>query len=60
VQGIVRKKPRQRFRGTPPPLTFDIEELPDSTKLTETEAAAVIRRNKSRPWSFGANTRTIP
>jgi hypothetical protein len=44
---IVRKKPRPRFRGTPPPLTFDIDALPDSTLLTVTETAAVIRRSKS-------------
>jgi hypothetical protein len=44
---IVRKKPRRRFRGMPPPLTFDIDALPDSTRLTETETAAAIRRPKS-------------
>jgi len=44
---IVRKKPRERFRGTPPPATFDIDALPDSTRLTETETAAVIRRPKA-------------
>ena len=46
-QRILRKKPRKRFRGTPPPLTFDVEALPDSTFLTETEAAAVLRRSKA-------------
>jgi hypothetical protein len=46
-QKIIRKKPRQRFRGTPPPLTFDIEALPDSTFLTETETAAALRRSKA-------------
>jgi hypothetical protein len=47
LRTIVRKKPRQRFRGVPPPLTFDIDALPDSTRLTETEAAAALRRSKS-------------
>jgi hypothetical protein len=53
---IVRKKPRRRFRGMPPPLTFDIDALPDSTRLTETETAAAIRRPKS---ALG-NWRTLP
>jgi hypothetical protein len=44
---IVRKKPRQRFRGVPPPLTFDIDTLPEGTFLTETETAAALRRSKS-------------
>jgi hypothetical protein len=44
---IVRKKPRRRFRGVPPFLTVDIDKLPDSTLLTETEAAAILRRSKS-------------
>lgn len=44
---ILRKKPRKRFRGTPPPLTFDIDTLPDSTLLNETETAAAFRRAKS-------------
>jgi hypothetical protein len=47
LQRIARKKPRKRFRGTPPPLTFDIEGLPDSTFLTETETAAALRRSKA-------------
>ena len=47
LQKISRKKPRTRFRGTPPPLTFDLDALPGSTRLTETETAAAIRRNKS-------------
>ena len=46
-QRIVRKKPRKRFRGTPPPLTFDLEALPDSTLLNESETAAACRRAKS-------------
>jgi hypothetical protein len=47
LQRVLRKKPRKRFRGTPPPLTFDVEALPDSTFLTETEAAAALRRSKA-------------
>jgi hypothetical protein len=47
VQNILRRKPRQRFRGTPPPLIFDLDALPNSTLLNETETAAAIRRNKS-------------
>jgi hypothetical protein len=46
-QKIFRKKPRERFRGTPPPLTFDLDALPSSTLLSETEAAAAVRRAKS-------------
>ena len=46
-QRIIRKKPRKRFRGTPPPLTFDLDALPASTLLSETEAAAACRRAKS-------------
>jgi hypothetical protein len=41
---ITSNKPRIRFRGTPPPLAFDIAKLPASTLLTEREAAAVMRR----------------
>jgi hypothetical protein len=44
---IVRKEPRRRFRGVPPHLNIDIDKLPDSTLLTETEAAAILRRSKS-------------
>jgi hypothetical protein len=45
---IQRKKPRpKRFRGIPPPLTIDIDALPDSTHLNDTETAAVIRRSKA-------------
>ena len=46
-QRIVPKKPRKRFRGTPPPLTFDLDALPDSTLLNDTETAAALRRAKS-------------
>jgi hypothetical protein len=46
-QRIVRKKPRERFRGTPPPLTFDLDALPDSTLLNDSETAAACRRSKS-------------
>jgi hypothetical protein len=46
-QRIPRKNPRKRFRGTPPPLTFDLDALPANTLLSETEAAAACRRAKS-------------
>jgi hypothetical protein len=54
-QKIVRKKPRKRFRGMPPPLTFDIDALPNSTRLTETETAAAIRRSKSALENWRTN-----
>ena len=47
LQSIFRKKPRKRFRGIPPPLTFDLDGLPDSTLLNESETAAACRRAKS-------------
>jgi hypothetical protein len=47
LQRIVRKKPRKRFRGIPPPLTFDLDALPANTLLSETETAAACRRAKS-------------
>jgi hypothetical protein len=47
LQRIIRKKPRKRFRGTPPPLRFDLAELPENTLLNETETAAACRRAKS-------------
>ena len=47
LQRIVHKKPRKRFRGTPPPLTFDLDALPANTLLSDTEAAAACRRAKS-------------
>jgi hypothetical protein len=37
-------KRRRKNRGMPPPATFDIDTLPDSSNLTALEAAAVIRR----------------
>jgi hypothetical protein len=43
---IVRKTPR-RFRGVPPPLPFDLDQLPDSTLLTEPEVAAALRRSQA-------------
>ena len=46
-QKIVRKKSRKRFRGTPPPLIFDLDALPANTLLSDTEAAAACRRAKS-------------
>jgi hypothetical protein len=47
LRKVVRKTPRVRFRGVPAPLSFDIEALPDSTFLTETETAAALRRSKA-------------
>jgi hypothetical protein len=47
LQSIFRKKKRKRFRGTPPPLTYDLDALPANTLLTETETAAACRRAKS-------------
>lgn len=47
LERISRKKPRKRFRGIPPPLTFDLDALPDSTLLNESETAAACRRAKS-------------
>ncbi len=37
-------KRHRKNRGVPPPATFDIDTLPDSSTLTALEAAAVIRR----------------
>ncbi|MET4330849.1 hypothetical protein ABIB80_006707 [Bradyrhizobium sp. i1.15.2] len=37
------KRPRKN-RGMPPPATFDVDTLPNSSNLTALEAAAVIRR----------------
>jgi hypothetical protein len=34
----------RKSRGLPPPATFDIDTLPDSSNLTALETAAVIRR----------------
>jgi hypothetical protein len=42
---IERKKKRERFRGVPPPPTFDIDTLAPGTFLTETEVAALLRRS---------------
>jgi hypothetical protein len=56
-QKIFRKKPRKRFRGTPPPLPFDLDALPDSTLLNDSETAAACRRAKStlEVWRKQAN-----
>lgn len=37
-------KRHRKYRGMPPPATFDIDTLPGSSNLTALEAAAVIRR----------------
>jgi hypothetical protein len=45
LQSIFRKKKRKRFRGIPPPLTFDLNTLPGSTLLDVPETAAACRRS---------------
>jgi hypothetical protein len=48
LRSIVRTKPPpKRFRGVPLPLTFDLDALPASTLLNETETAAACRRAKA-------------
>ena len=37
------KRDHHAFRGVPPPPTFDLDELADSTLLSELEAAAILR-----------------
>jgi hypothetical protein len=37
------KRDRHGFRGTPPPASFSLQELPDDAQLTEGEVAAVGR-----------------
>jgi hypothetical protein len=39
-----KKKQKKRFRGAPDPLTYDLEQLPDSALLSGFEAAAAVRR----------------
>jgi hypothetical protein len=57
LRTVVRKKPRVRFRGTPPPLTFDIDALPDSTLLDVVETAAAVRRSTAalENWRLDPN-----
>jgi hypothetical protein len=45
----VRKYPPSpnRFRGIPPPPTFDVNALSNGTLLTETETAGIVRRSKA-------------
>jgi hypothetical protein len=38
-----QKRDRHGFRGTPPPASFSLQELPDDAQLTEAEVAAVGR-----------------
>jgi hypothetical protein len=45
VKKIVRKTPPPRNRGVPPPLPFDLDALPASTRLAKTETAAAVRRS---------------
>jgi hypothetical protein len=37
------KRDRHGFRGTPPPASFSLQDLPDDAQLTEVEVAAVGR-----------------
>jgi hypothetical protein len=46
-QKKLSKKRRKRDRSTPPPPTFNFDELSDGCHLTEREAAAVLRRSLS-------------
>jgi hypothetical protein len=52
---IVRKKKRVRYRGVPPPFRFDINVLPDSTRLTPVEVAAILRRTPSALENWRTN-----
>jgi hypothetical protein len=45
LKDVVRKTPRKHRRGIPPPLSIDIDTLPDSAWLNQKETAAVIRRS---------------
>jgi len=38
-----QKRDRHGFRGTPPPASFSLRDLPDDAQLTEAEVAAVGR-----------------
>ena len=40
------KKDRHGLRGVPPPLTFDLNELPDNALLSQVEVAAAKRAAK--------------
>src|SRR5262249_21704737 len=44
---IPHKTQRKRFRGTPAPPKFDLDELAPSQVLTERETASVTRRSQS-------------
>ena len=55
------KRDRHGFRGTPPPATFSLAELPDDALLTELETAAVTRlsTNTLTQWRRRSN-RQLP
>jgi hypothetical protein len=38
-----QKRDRHGFRGTPPPVSFSLRDLPDDAQLTEYEVAAIGR-----------------
>jgi hypothetical protein len=55
------KRDRHGFRGTPPPATFSLAELPDDALLTELETAALARlsTNTLTQWRRRSN-RQLP
>jgi hypothetical protein len=59
LKQIHRKKPRTRNRGIPPPLGFDLDALPDNTRLSRRETAAV---RSLKPWErpFPDPTQRLP
>ena len=53
LQSIFRKKKRERFRGTPPPLPFDIHSLPIQRSLLIPKQQQRFRRSNGdyyRDW----------
>ena len=55
------KRDRHGFRGTPPPATFSLAELPDDALLSELEVAALTRlsTNTLTQWRRRSN-RQLP
>jgi hypothetical protein len=48
-RSVAAKKPRLRRAGTPPPVAFDFDALPDSVMLTSDEVAGVLRVSIATP-----------
>ena len=46
------KRDRHGFRGVPPPPLFDLDELADSTLLTELDVAAILRISSNTVGSW--------